>query len=64
MRRFAFFLAFAASLLAEPLAAQAQSTTEVAVFAGGCFWCLESDMDKVPGVLETVSGYTLSLIHI
>lgn len=28
-----------------------------AVFAGGCFWCTESDFDKMPGVLATVSGY-------
>ncbi len=31
---------------------------ESAVFAGGCFWCLESDFDKLPGVVATVSGYT------
>ena len=31
---------------------------ETAIFAGGCFWCVESDFDKVEGVLETVSGYT------
>jgi peptide-methionine (S)-S-oxide reductase len=31
---------------------------ETAIFAGGCFWCVESDFDHVPGVLETVSGYT------
>lgn len=29
----------------------------VAVFAGGCFWCTESDFDKLPGVLSTTSGY-------
>ncbi|MCB2054745.1 MAG: peptide-methionine (S)-S-oxide reductase MsrA [Geminicoccaceae bacterium] len=32
--------------------------TRTAIFAGGCFWCVESDFDEVPGVLETVSGYT------
>jgi peptide-methionine (S)-S-oxide reductase len=29
-----------------------------AVFAGGCFWCVESDFDKLKGVVDTVSGYT------
>jgi len=28
-----------------------------ATFAGGCFWCVESDFDKVPGVVSTTSGY-------
>lgn len=36
----------------------ASAATAVATFAGGCFWCVESDFDKVPGVLETESGYT------
>lgn len=30
---------------------------EVATFASGCFWCTESDFDKVEGVKETISGY-------
>lgn len=29
----------------------------VATFAGGCFWCVESDFDHVPGVVRTTSGY-------
>jgi peptide methionine sulfoxide reductase msrA/msrB len=32
--------------------------TAEAVFAGGCFWCTESDFEKVGGVLDAVSGYT------
>ena len=30
----------------------------VATFASGCFWCTESDFDKLPGVISTTSGYT------
>ncbi len=29
-----------------------------ATFAGGCFWCVESDFEKVEGVIEAISGYT------
>lgn len=29
-----------------------------AIFAGGCFWCTESDFEKLPGVIEAISGYT------
>ena len=29
-----------------------------AIFAGGCFWCTESDFEKVPGVIDAQSGYT------
>ena len=32
--------------------------TEELIVAGGCFWCVESDFESVPGVIEAVSGYT------
>ncbi|MBU1176535.1 MAG: peptide-methionine (S)-S-oxide reductase MsrA [Alphaproteobacteria bacterium] len=35
----------------------AAAETETAIFAGGCFWCVESDFDHVEGVLDTTSGY-------
>lgn len=41
-------------LFASPPAA---ARRENAVFAGGCFWCLEADLEKVPGVVAAVSGY-------
>ena len=39
-------------------AAQAQSAAQAkAIFAGGCFWCMEPPFDKLTGVLSTTSGY-------
>ncbi len=35
-----------------------ENNTEVATFAGGCFWCTESDFEKVEGVHKVISGYT------
>ncbi|MBN2736773.1 MAG: peptide-methionine (R)-S-oxide reductase MsrB [Spirochaetales bacterium] len=34
------------------------SSLAVATFAGGCFWCVESEFEKINGVVEAVSGYT------
>ena len=34
-----------------------QRTIKTAIFAGGCFWCVEDAFDAVAGVTETVSGY-------
>ncbi|MEN6621867.1 MAG: peptide-methionine (R)-S-oxide reductase MsrB [Smithella sp.] len=31
---------------------------EIATLAGGCFWCVESDFEKLPGVVKVISGYT------
>ena len=39
------------------LAQSAPPATAVATFAGGCFWCVEADFDKVEGVISTTSGY-------
>ena len=38
-------------------AQSAPPATAVATFAGGCFWCVEADFDKVEGVISTTSGY-------
>lgn len=38
--------------------AQAQARTETAIVAGGCFWCVESNFESVPGVKDVVSGFT------
>jgi peptide-methionine (S)-S-oxide reductase len=38
-------------------AGKAGGPTMTAVFAGGCFWCVEADFDKVDGVVSTISGY-------
>lgn len=58
-----FFLIFVAALFAGASAPAvtptAQTATEAtAVFAGGCFWCVESDFEKLAGVTDVVSGYT------
>lgn len=37
---------------------QTPDTTAEVIFAGGCFWCVEADFEKLPGVIEAVSGYT------
>lgn len=39
------------------LTAEQQARLQTATFAGGCFWCTESDFEKFDGVVEAVSGY-------
>lgn len=52
-RLFAALLGF--GLLAAPAAS---AETRTAIFSGGCFWCVESDFERLPGVIEALSGYT------
>ena len=40
------------------LALSAPARADTAIFAGGCFWCVESNFEHVPGVSDVVSGYT------
>jgi peptide-methionine (S)-S-oxide reductase len=59
----AFFLLALGSLLAGcsemPKPAQPSAVQgATAIFAGGCFWCVEQDFEKLDGVLEAESGYT------
>ena len=50
------------SLATSSLSRAAENDLRVATFAGGCFWCVESDFDNVPGVVRTTSGYTGGLL--
>ncbi len=48
----------AAAALTSSSVAQTGGATQRAVFAGGCFWSTEHDMEHVPGVISAVSGFT------
>ena len=55
-RRLIVFLILLQLLIAIPVKALAES--EEAIFAGGCFWCLEHDLEKLNGVVSAESGYS------
>ncbi|MDA0781769.1 MAG: peptide-methionine (S)-S-oxide reductase MsrA [Rickettsiales bacterium] len=38
--------------------ANANAKNETATLAGGCFWCIESDFEKIGGIISVTSGYT------
>ena len=59
LRRVFNALLIAGAILAVPTgsAVAKASSTESAVFAGGCFWCMEPPFDKLDGVVSTTSGY-------
>lgn len=48
----------AATATARAAASTRPAQSEVAILAGGCFWCTEGAFDDLPGVVEAVSGYT------
>ncbi len=52
------FAAVAALLFVQVSGRADAQELATATFAGGCFWCVESDFDAIPGVVKTVSGYT------
>lgn len=60
---FKFMAVLAGLMLGTALVATAaepamKTKTATAVFAGGCFWCMEPPYDKLPGVVATTSGYS------
>ena len=58
MKRMLIAALSALTLLAAPTSAQEPAQgLAVATFGSGCFWCTESDFDKVEGVVKTISGY-------
>ena len=47
-----------AALTATLFSPTVQAAEKTAIFAGGCFWCIEKDFEHVKGVIDVVSGYT------
>lgn len=52
------FIALALAVFSIIPTASAQAETRAALFAGGCFWCMEPVFDVIPGVTDTKVGYT------
>jgi len=50
--------ALAICVFASTLSASAPPKTETAIFAGGCFWCMQPPFEKLKGVVSTTVGYT------
>src|SRR5438093_13524487 len=58
MRLISFLVGACLALVVDLSPAEESSgTTKKAVFAGGCFWCIQPAFDKAPGVIKTTVGY-------
>ena len=57
--KYLFSLIVVFSILVNPI----NTFAEEVVLAGGCFWCLEHDLESLRGITSVINGY-LSLIHI
>ncbi len=57
MKRILTIALFAATAASAQAPAPTSATTASAIFAGGCFWCMEAPFDKIDGVKATTSGY-------
>lgn len=53
----------ACALMLYTAQASTETKTTTAIFAGGCFWCIEADFEKLPGVIAAESGYIGGTLH-
>jgi peptide-methionine (S)-S-oxide reductase len=58
MNKIFIFFIFISFFPVKLIAAEASKEPEIAIFAGGCFWCMEPPFDKLDGVISTTAGYT------
>ncbi|MFT5811873.1 MAG: peptide-methionine (S)-S-oxide reductase [Rubritalea sp.] len=58
MNKFSYLALLLLSVVSLQLFSMKDASAEKAILAGGCFWCMESDFEKLDGVSEVVSGFT------
>ena len=57
MKKLLIYLHFAIFIFVFPTQVLSKNV-EFTVVAGGCFWCVEADFEKIPGVIEAISGFS------